>query len=423
MRSAGSTLIRNAADSGGDHRSAGASNRLGAAVGEVAGSTSSSTSHTLAPGAMSIFSFPLPVSAFTGLADVGTSSVPLRWNAPGYDGDQGTLQPGTRYLVRIASYTSPDTFDYTNAQVVFSTSGTEPGALVSSRIGGLDPNTTYWAHIWTCDGYGNISFISDRSTSTTLARAVTPLSITYLDVFESSITVQWGALPAAPPESSSMTAEGYVLEASTTDFGAFLPGGVVYSTRTSSVHASTLTLSSLTDLDTTIYIRVGSLNWAGATNYLSLTPFSIQFATSSEYLDFGTLDAAVDDSIVSGGPIRVTNTGTVPLTYLLSAATATAPSSPWALDVSTGEETVTLQALWNTVQPAGAEDFTVAITTTPTASGPGGGAYAGDQAGFAVQPGQSRDLWLVFWRPTTTITVDPQRFRALIKARFQRPTP
>jgi len=423
MESPTHQLMRNAADAGGDHLPATGTHRLGSAIGEVADSTSSSANHVLAPGAMQIFSFPLPVSTFAGLSEVGTSSVPVSWDAPGYDGSVGALQPGTRYLVRVASYTTPDTFDYTNAQVIFSTSGTDPGALVSSRIGGLDPNTTYWAHIWTCDGYGNISFISNRSTSTTLARPVVPLSITYLAIFESSITVQWGALPAAPPEASSMTAEGYVLEASTTNFGALKPGGVVYSTVTSSVHASTLTLTSLDDLETTIYIRVGSLNWAGATNYLTLTPFSIQIATSAEYLDFGTIDAAVQDSALSATPITVTNAGTVPLTYFLSATTATTPSSPWGIDVSTGDETVTLQALWNTVQPAGPESFAVAVTSTAQASGQPSGAYAGDQAGYAVSPGQSRSLWFVFWRPTTTITVDPQRFRALIKARFQKPTP
>ncbi|MFH1723593.1 MAG: right-handed parallel beta-helix repeat-containing protein, partial [Elusimicrobiota bacterium] len=79
-----------------------------------------------------------------------------------------------------------------------------------------------------------------------------------------SVTVNWLPLPTAAQEGSTSTAEGYVLQASTSsDFT-----GTVYSSSTPNVELSTLTVSGLA-MGATYYFRVGSLNWDDGANYVA----------------------------------------------------------------------------------------------------------------------------------------------------------
>src|SRR3569832_2790196 len=162
-----------AADGAGGLEGAGsATQALSATAGQaVAASTSASATQSLGGGYGHVRARPGAVVDLAPRADVGTSSATLLFSAPGYDGGLGKLPAGTRYLVRVASYTVPDTFSPSSAQITVSTSGTAPGDGVGLAATGLLPNTTYFAQLWTEDAAGNGSFASNRSTFTTLALA------------------------------------------------------------------------------------------------------------------------------------------------------------------------------------------------------------------------------------------------------------
>ncbi|MFA6030017.1 MAG: hypothetical protein WC969_09200 [Elusimicrobiota bacterium] len=262
---------------------ASSSYRLGASVGEaVAASTAAPAGlgSALGPGLRQLLHFPGAVTTLTGVEGAELTSTTLRWTAPGYDGRMGALAPWTTYYVRVASFTAPDTFRYLDAVVVVSTKDTAPGAAVSTPTYGLLSNTTYYAQLWTKDAGGNLSYASNRSTFVTLARLTqktAPTDDPFLAddgtsrVFFTSATARWAALPTKPPEVDSMTAVGYVLEASSTDFGALSPGGVVSSSFTYSVRASTLVVSEPPLATNKVYhFRVGTLNHAGVVRYLVL---------------------------------------------------------------------------------------------------------------------------------------------------------
>ena len=233
----------------------------------------------------------------------------------------------------------------------------------------------------------------------TLANAPTALPATFLDVYFTSVAVNWAALPAAP---SSASAEGYVLDASTApDFS-----GTRFSSSTASVADSTLSISGL-DLSTTWYFRVGSLNWAGVPDVTSLGPLNMELSVSSIVINLGSINPGVALSTVSVSSVVVTNLGDLPATIAIWASTAT-PGSPWLLSISSGIEQPVLQALWNSATPASAA-FNAAVTASTTTSGGAGGAYAGNQTGFEVPAGASRTIWVQLWLPTSTVAAGIQQ--------------
>ncbi|MBI5244337.1 MAG: PQQ-binding-like beta-propeller repeat protein, partial [Elusimicrobia bacterium] len=147
-----------------------------------------------------------------------------------------------------------------------------PNVLLSTlTISGILPNTTYYFRVASINWASSLSPYTSLGSTSSLAVPPQALPGPFLEVFKSSVTAAWQALPASPPDASSKTAEGYILEASSTNFGALLPGGVVSSSGTNQVLQSTLTVISPALQDnTTYYFRVGSLNWNGSPNYLLL---------------------------------------------------------------------------------------------------------------------------------------------------------
>ncbi|MFA5162728.1 MAG: Ig-like domain-containing protein, partial [Elusimicrobiales bacterium] len=165
-----------------------------------------------------------------------------------------------------------------NYRVISSTGGNlSPllgGDVLSFSEGGLAANTAYTRKL---TAYNCISSTTTDATSrSTLAQTVTFPAQPVLESFSGFIKASWNALPASP---QTATAEGYVLEASSTNFGALAPGGVVYSSATGSIGVNVLKVSGLDSL-TTYYLRVGSLNWDGVANYAlmgsTVTPNFIQ---------------------------------------------------------------------------------------------------------------------------------------------------
>jgi hypothetical protein len=274
MESESQSIPRSAAAGGGTGAAFSPSHRLVPVLDEpVASSTASfSATHRLGAGLAHLLSFPDRVTDLAERGDVSVSSATLSWSAPGYDGVEGALRPGTTYFIRVASYTVPDTFsDHRLANVSFSTSGTQPGQRVSAGVTGLLPNTTYFARIWTMDAAGNLSYASALSTFTTLALPVAAMPESFLSVYFTSVTAHWAARPLSPPDAGSMTAAGYLVEASSTDFGALSPGGQVSSSATYNAALSTLTVSDPgLIVDRRYYFRVGALNWAGVPNWTAL---------------------------------------------------------------------------------------------------------------------------------------------------------
>ncbi|MFH2203825.1 MAG: fibronectin type III domain-containing protein, partial [Elusimicrobiota bacterium] len=141
--------------------------------------------------------------------------------------------------------------DFSGALSNNSTADGDAGTL---NISGLLPNTTYYFRA------GSLLALSDTHYSPavstiTLALPPNPLATTFLDIELSSVTAAWAARPVSP---SSLSASGYVLEASSSDFTGDY---VLVSSRTEDLTVSTLTvLSPALDANTRYYFRAASLN-------------------------------------------------------------------------------------------------------------------------------------------------------------------
>lgn len=419
MESTTHRIPRSAADSGGDHwPSSAGGDTLKSVVGEVAGSSCSSAGYQLVPGLASMLSFPNPVTNLTGLLDVSVSSVTLQWTAPGIDGGQGVLQAGSTYFIHVASFTSPDTFALANATWTYAAHGKTPGDYAQAGVTGLLPNTTYYSHIWVVDAYGDMSYSSERATFTTLASPVEAALESFSGVYDTSITVTWVALPEAPPDASSRTAEGYVVLASSTNWGALLPGGVTHSSATTSVLANALSVGADEPLDycTTYYFRVGTLNWSGLANYAALpaTPTLQDWGVNQSTHDLDIGNVLVGAELYMSTSVWVTNTGNCPATFALKAEDVT-PGTPWTVASSSATDTMTVQAVFNPTQP-GAPDFededklsNSFVESTETR-------FALGQSGVAVKRGESRLIWVKLGMPKITSTDDPQVVRVTVQA-------
>lgn len=417
MSSETNLLPRQSVDAGGATSATG-SNKVHGAASEQPGGISASPSYKLQSGGLEVFSFPRPLTDLVA-APPTLSSVTLSWTAPGVDGHLGALEPGSSYYVRVASYTVPDTFSLGFANVVISTSGVAPGQAVSTTgVSGLIPNTTWFVQLWTSDPRGGASFASDRATFTTLAIPPTYLgseALTFLEVHYTSATVAWGARPSSPPEASSETAQGYVLEASSTNFGALAPGGVVSSTTTFDARVSTLTvLEPALIVDRMYYFRVGSRNHAGGLNYtvlgstrtklqanppglsdptyLTVTSHSITAQwdrNGNSSLAYYRLEASPNDdftvfksSVETYNLYATTDTLAANTTYFFQVrATTNASTSDWtslgstvtltpmpaaAVSTFTAVHLTSMTVAWErNGNPAGVSTYTVVLTTSP----------------------------------------------------------
>lgn len=262
MTSANYNLYRNAAAAGGGwgfsaaYNSSGTVNELPISV--VAGSTSSSTGYALGPGLMNIIAFPGKIATLSA-PNIFFTSATLQWNTTGYDGSSGALQVGTTYFIRIATYTVPDTFFFSNANITISTqaAGWGPGWAVNTVPAGLFPNATYYASIWTDDAAGNISFISNRSTFTTKSFPPGLAAPTFTAVWQSSMSAQW----TDNGNSASVNLTTYtVIFTSDVVFNNWWVGDIVSSTTALSTNSPAGCL----DANTTYFLWAQSVNMSGA---------------------------------------------------------------------------------------------------------------------------------------------------------------
>ncbi len=139
----------------------------------------------------------------------------------------------------------------------------------------LETNTTYYYKLGSMNQFEAINSDYLRSFTTLSAQ---PQDLQLISVDTQAVTLGWTALPVEP---SSATADGYRLEASSTDFD----GTDVYrSTATYDILNSTLTLSGL-GANTTYYFRVAALNKNSDPHYsLSLSSITLSVPLSTNLL-------------------------------------------------------------------------------------------------------------------------------------------
>lgn len=401
------SLLRSNVDAGGN-RSTSANGSLTGALGDAAiDARKTSTNGVLSPGGPSVWFYPGTITTLTKLDDESESSGTLKWTTVGTDGSLGTLPAGSAYLIRVASYTAPDTFDLPYV-VSIATSANAPGTVVFTGETGLIPNTTYFAQLWTRDADGGVSFTSNRSTFTTLALAPTAPSNPFFTVLYDSAAIRWFPTGLNPPDASSKTCEGYLLELSSTNFGVLLPREAVFpSSATDSPAMSTLTVTGL-ELSNTYYMRVASLNHVGRRNYADLGKLILRLEGSTGLLQLGPVNVNLLQSTVATAGYVVRNAGNMPVTLRLWASTATLPSSDWTIGTSVDVETITIQGLFNSASPphSSFSSFVTGSTTTATAS-----VYAGNQTGVAIPPGASRTFWVRLQTPSSTASSSAEQVR------------
>ncbi|MFA6316445.1 MAG: PQQ-binding-like beta-propeller repeat protein, partial [Elusimicrobiota bacterium] len=150
-------------------------------------------------------------------------------------------------------------------------SATANAEVSTLTVSGLLSNTTYFFRVASLNHASSTSPFTALGSTSTLTNAPISLAEVFLAVYKTSVTANWASLPTNPPDASSKTCEGYVLEASSTNFGALSPGGLIVSSLTLQVLQSTLTVHNpALETGTTYYFRVGALNWTGAPNFTAL---------------------------------------------------------------------------------------------------------------------------------------------------------
>ena len=174
-----------------------------------------------------------------------TGTLELAWTAPGLDGFLGGVAGGS-YRIDLSS-DAAHIFDPTVFVTEFSTSVT-PGEAQLYVSTGLLPNTTYYSRIYLGDARRVIAETSAPGDDSTLTNL--PVSPALSGVFASSVTFTWTIPPG--------DAEGYLIEASSTNFGGLFPGGALVSSMTRQGLTMTLTNGLMTTPRT---ISGCSLNW------------------------------------------------------------------------------------------------------------------------------------------------------------------
>ncbi|MCR4296499.1 MAG: hypothetical protein NUW21_13260, partial [Elusimicrobia bacterium] len=279
----------------------------------------------------------------------------------------------------------------------------------------LLPNTTYFFRAAAVNWAGALSSYTALGSTATLAPPPVALGESFLMVALASATANWAAFAASPPEASSASAQGYVLQASSTNFGALTPGGAVYSSTTWNVLSSTLTLDvSPAHLCAPHYFRAASLNWNGAPNFTvigSTRAEDYAVLVSTQDLDIGGVD--LDTEIVISTSLLVSNIG-CPVTYQIMVTTIT-PGSPWAVSTTSGTDAYTVQALFSSAQPASVSFADIdklsdaAVSATPVK-------FAGNQSGADVPVTEDRLLWFKLGMPRFTSTANDQQIRVTVYA-------
>jgi hypothetical protein len=337
------------------------------------------------------FAGPAAITTLAG-ANPSTSTITLTWTASA-DAVQDPLDG--QYAIQYATYTTV-TFSTSNAQIVYSTANVPSGAGQYYLVQGLASNTTYFFRVWTADSRPNWSSLSNGATVTTLAQV--PTNIAVASVQTSSVTFTWTPRPLSP---SSDTVKSYLLQLSTdTNFNVFTT-----TINSTNVSQSSWAISGLSG-GSTYFFRLGSINWANATNYAvsvsTLVPVVRQVLLSTDNITLGGL-TNMNTQIIITTSVVVTNVGNVASTFEFRAATVTV-GSPWTISTSQGIDQYVVWAVINSTQPSTgnfANEDRLANTFTPCTSSV---FTMGNQDGVSVPAGATRTIWFQLGTPTATST-------------------
>ncbi len=288
--------------------------------------------------------------------------------------------------------------------VVFSSATTNP-SLAALSPQNLDPNTTYYLRVAAIYG-ANYTYAAQTPSSSTLASPAANAAVA--GVFLTSITVNWTALPYSPPDASSKTAEGYVLQVSSrADFEPLWT-----TSATPNVGLSTLTASNLTG-GVTYYFRVGTLNWNSAANYATavstLLPVQLGVYLSTHVLTLPGL-TNLNSTVLISTSIVITNTGNVTETYKLRTTTAT-PGSPWYVGTTQGVDRFVAYAVMNSTAPSSNDFAGDDKLADPYSTSTVNAFSMGNENGVAVPAGQTRLLWFKLSTPVVTSTGATQQIQ------------
>ncbi len=274
----------------------------------------------------------------------------------------------------------------------------------------LMPNTTYFLRAGAL--YGGATIYSQTVVSTaTLSLLVT--GTTVYNIHLTSMVVNWHPLALAPPDASSMSAQGYVLQASS--MATFAPLWAS-SVTTFGVQPSTLTIDNLRG-GVTYYFRVGSLNHNSVPNFAgavsTLMPVQLGVELTTHTISVPGL-VTMNSTVLITTSVIVTNTGNVKETYWVRATTLTA-SSPWRIGATPGTDQYVMSMIVNGSEPLvgdfGAEDALADAETICS-----GLVFAFGGNCVQVPVGATRTLWFKLQTPLVTSTVVPQDIRIFARA-------
>jgi parallel beta-helix repeat protein len=274
---------------------------------------------------------------------------------------------------------------------------------------GLLPNTTYFLRAGSLWGQTTVYAQTVVSTAT-LSKLVSGTTVYQINV--TSMVVNWLSLPLAPPEASSNSASGYLLQASTAaDFS-----GTILSSQTPSVELSTLAISNLVG-GTTYFFRVGSLNWNGAANYAAtvstLMPIQLGVYMTTHTIGLGLTN--LNTTVVISTSIILTNTGNVAETYYLRATTTTV-GSPWTIAATPGVDKYVMWTVVNSTSAANG-DFLTADQLADAETACSASAFTmGNQNCVQVPAGGTRTIWVQVAMPVVTSTNVAQSLQITARA-------
>ncbi|MBI4060065.1 MAG: right-handed parallel beta-helix repeat-containing protein, partial [Elusimicrobia bacterium] len=305
-----------------------------------------------------------PAPAAPTFAEVGSTSATVIWSA---NGNPPNVTAYDVVLTTGAAY--PNSF---TGNVGFSTN--PAGALPAATLGGLAPNTTYFAFMSAANWHGvATSFLAAGSTSTLAADPIAALS-TFTDVAVTSLTVHWSA------NGNPLSITTYTVQLSTApDFNVYA-ASVAFSTAPDAGPSASFTgLSAYT----TYYFRVRAFNNGGLATAFANLGSTQTLPVSLQSPALVPLSAVNVDSITATWGLVPTATGYTLVASLSSnnPPTVFASSSPIGVAATTATVTglapnTTYYLFVQAVGPGAATAFSAYPATATLAAAPSAAAPA-----------------------------------------------
>lgn len=247
-------VLRNETGAGGAPAS-GTGLKLNSRIGAAGAASFAGGSFKVAAGLMNTAAQPGTITELVAVSKA-TGTIDLSWTAPGRDGFEGDVAAGY-YRIDYSSE-AVHLFSPTTYQIQLATS-VVAGTTHSFQLTNLEPNTTYYVKVYLADERRYFAEDSKRLDEATYANI--PVNPFFSDVQDKTVTISW-LLPAGG-------AEGFDLQASTTNFGGLFPGGTVVSSETPNGLLLSLKVTGLLT-NTTYFFKVASLNWQGQKSFTTV---------------------------------------------------------------------------------------------------------------------------------------------------------